>query len=111
MVSGAPAFQATAARVFMGRDADHWSSPLRPLQLGVGSSDGALVMVRGVQALLEAHPDFWLLRVDVTNAFNEVEWAAVFEAVRGAGLGHFYCFFICTYQRDRKSRGGVAAAA
>ena len=65
---------------------------LVPLQFGVGLSDGASMVVRGVQGSLAAHDDWGVLSLDIANAFNSVERSAIFEALRSRGFGHWIPF-------------------
>ena len=53
----------------------------QPAQLGVGARGGSDVMVRGIQAALDAHPDWVCMTVDYTNAFNAGSRAVMLQEV------------------------------
>ena len=65
---------------------------LAPLQLGVGVSDGAATVVRGIRGVMDAHPTWSLLSLDVANAFNSVERVAMYEGLRARGFQRFIPF-------------------
>jgi hypothetical protein len=65
---------------------------LVPLQMGVGVSDGAAIVYRGLRGALTAHPGWCALRVDVTNAFNCVDRVGIFEGLRRRGFQRFIPF-------------------
>ena len=43
---------------------------LMPLQFGIAVPGGTEAVVLGIRAALQAHPDWVVLKVDVSNAFN-----------------------------------------
>ena len=44
---------------------------LAPRQVSVGVSGGISVLYHGLRLLLEVHPDFLVVRIDLRNAYNE----------------------------------------
>ncbi len=54
-------------------------------QFGVIVSDGCEVVVHGIRIVLDVHPDWVLLQVDVTNAFNIILCKAIFQKLRVKG--------------------------
>ena len=44
-----------------------------PFQYGVGTPGGAETVVHLAAATLQAHPDWGLLSLDLSNAFNELD--------------------------------------
>jgi len=70
---------------------------LAPLQFGVGVSDGATVVYRGVEALLAANPEWGVLSLDIQNAFNTVDRSAMFQALRDRGFGDWIPFIRLFY--------------
>ncbi len=46
-------------------------------QVGVMIRDGCETMVHGVQMMLDLHPNWVVLQVDVHNAFNSVSQLAI----------------------------------
>ncbi len=57
-------------------------SSLAPLQVGVGTRSGVDAAVHAVSSALAADPRHVLLTVDMANAFNTVDRAAIFAAVQ-----------------------------
>ena len=53
-----------------------------PVQFGVGMPGGAENIVHGIRNLLSDHPDWVLVSLDLTNAFNSVSRAAFFKQVQ-----------------------------
>ena len=49
---------------------------------------------------MDAHANWWLLRLDIRNAFNEVERSAVFEALRRHHLGGMVPFLRLFYAQS-----------
>ena len=74
-----------ASRSIMLHYRDDFQDILAPLQLGVAVPGGSEAVVLGICAALEAHPDWVLLSMDLTNAFNSVDRALVFEALQTGG--------------------------
>ena len=74
-----------ASRSVMLHYRDDFQELLAPLQLGVAVPGGSEAVVLGIRAALEAHPDWVLLSMDLTNAFNSVDRARVFEALQTGG--------------------------
>ena len=64
-------------KVIQGQAADM----LAPLQLAVGVSGGAEIMVRTVRSALELHPDYTAVSVDIQNAFNALNRSAMLRKV------------------------------
>ena len=56
------------------------TSFLQPQQLLVGVESGDTKLINGLRMTLDAHPDWVLVSLDLFNAFNEIERAAVLEA-------------------------------
>ena len=54
----------------------------RPEQVAVGVKGGLSIMIHGIRALLQQSPEMVCVKMDLKNAFNEVERAALVEAVR-----------------------------
>ena len=54
-----------------------------PQQVAVGVAGGMSKMVFGMRLLLEAHPEWALVKVDLKNAFNEVDRVKVLRALSG----------------------------
>ena len=58
---------------------------LQPFQLGVAVPGGSEAVVLGIRAALEANPDWTLVAMDVSNAFNSIHRSAIFEALQEGG--------------------------
>jgi hypothetical protein len=54
----------------------------RPQQVAVGVKGGLSILVHGVRALMQQSPDLVCVKLDLRNAFNEVDRAALVRAVR-----------------------------
>ena len=54
----------------------------RPEQVAVGVKGGLSIMIHGMRALLQQSPEMVCVKMDLKNAFNEVERASLVEAVR-----------------------------
>ena len=52
---------------------------LWPQQVAVGIADGISKLVFGMRLLVEAHPDWVVVKIDLKNAFNEIKRATVLE--------------------------------
>ena len=50
---------------------------LWPQQIAIGIPSGISLLVFGVRALLDLHPDWVAVRIDLSNAFNQIKRAAV----------------------------------
>ena len=53
-----------------------------PVQFGVSMPGGAENIVHGIRNLLSEHPDWALVSLDLTNAFNSVSRVAFFKQVQ-----------------------------
>ena len=51
-------------------------------QVAVGVNGGLSILVHGIRALMQQSPGLVCVKMDLSNAFNEVERAALVEAVR-----------------------------
>ncbi|EJK70875.1 hypothetical protein THAOC_07730, partial [Thalassiosira oceanica] len=70
-----------------------YNSILGPVQNGVGVKGGISVTAIGVQAALDANPDFGIIQGDIKNGYNEVARESVLNAIRSAGtLGDTLAF-------------------
>lgn len=49
-----------------------------------GHPGGCESVVHGLRVILDIHPDWAVIQVDVANAFNFVSWRVMFEEVRDA---------------------------
>eukprot|EP00973_Karenia_brevis_P030038 4140816-Karenia_brevis.AAC.1 len=47
-----------------------------PQQVAVGTPSGINLVVFGVRSLLELHPDWVAVRIDIRNAYNEIKRSA-----------------------------------
>ena len=52
---------------------------LAPRQVSVGVSSGISILYHGLRLLLEVHPDFLVVRIDLRNAYNESRRAQVLQ--------------------------------
>jgi hypothetical protein len=52
---------------------------LAPRQVSVGVSGGISILYHGLRLLLEVHPDFLVVRIDLRNAYNESRRAQVLQ--------------------------------
>eukprot|EP00973_Karenia_brevis_P054864 7627837-Karenia_brevis.AAC.1 len=48
-----------------------------PQQMAIGVPSGITMVVFGVRALLELHPEWAVVRLDLRNAYNEIKRASV----------------------------------
>ena len=55
---------------------------LSPQQVAIGNPSGISLVVFGVRALLELHPDWVVVRLDLWNAFNEIKRAIVMQRLQ-----------------------------
>ena len=63
----------------------HFENLLSPHQYGVGVRGGCEMVVHGLRAVLDLHPDWIVFQVDIANAFNSVERSFIFFELRAAG--------------------------
>ncbi|KAG6555109.1 hypothetical protein Mapa_003144 [Marchantia paleacea] len=63
----------------------HFQEHLCSHQFGVTTTRGYEAVSLGTRALLDIHPDWIILQVDVENAFNNVSRASIFRELREAG--------------------------
>ena len=67
---------------------------LAPQQLAVGIPGGLSILVHGVRALLRMRPDFVVVRLDLRNAYNEIDRAVLLERMAAVEqLGPLAKFF------------------
>ena len=71
----------TTWKVLMGGVQRKLEGILRPQQVAVGVQGGLSILVHGVRALMQQSPGLVCVKLDLRNAFNEVERAALVEAV------------------------------
>ena len=69
------------SKCFVGALSDKIVPLLAPLQIGVSMRGGCEAAAHAVKEALKEAPDKWLLRVDLSNAFNSVDRSAVLEQV------------------------------
>ena len=50
---------------------------LAPQQVAVGVSGGISIMINGIRILLEQRGDFVLVKIDLKNAYNEIDRSAL----------------------------------
>eukprot|EP00973_Karenia_brevis_P032374 4462653-Karenia_brevis.AAC.1 len=55
-----------------------------PQQVAVGIPSGITLLVFGVRTLLELHPDWVAIRIDLRNAYNEIKRAAILRRLDGS---------------------------
>ena len=56
-----------------------------PVQNGVGLKNGISVTAIGIQAAMDANPDFGVIQGDIKNGYNEISRKSVLDAIRGSG--------------------------
>ena len=61
---------------------ERFEAIFRPQQVAVGVKGGLSIMIHGMRALLQQSPQMVMIKMDLKNAFNEVERAVLVEAVR-----------------------------
>ena len=61
---------------------ERFEAIFRPQQVAVGVKGGLSIMIHGMRALLQQSPQMVMVKMDLKNAFNEVERAVLVEAVR-----------------------------
>lgn len=64
------AYHRLASRYLAHTSRLRMAESLFPLQLGEGTASGCEIVVRVVQAIMAAHPDWGVLIDDIANAFN-----------------------------------------
>eukprot|EP00973_Karenia_brevis_P027171 3746854-Karenia_brevis.AAC.1 len=57
----------------------HLAAHFWPQQVAIGIPSGISMSVFGVRTLLEMHPDWVIVRIDLRNAYNEIKRASVLE--------------------------------
>lgn len=55
---------------------------LRPHQVAVGVKGGLSILIHGMRLLMQQNPDHMFVKIDLRNAFNKVERAAMLGAIR-----------------------------
>merc|ERR1712086_900169 len=55
---------------------------LAPQQVAVGVSGGISIMINGIRILLEQRGDFVLVKIDLKNAYNEIDRSALLRRCR-----------------------------
>ena len=77
------------------------SSHLWPQQVAVGVPAGISLLVFGARALLELHPDWVIVKIDLRNAYNEISRAKIFERLcENPELRDLAPFFWCTHAAE-----------
>ncbi|KAL2650793.1 hypothetical protein R1flu_018921 [Riccia fluitans] len=61
-----------------------FSDHFEPWQFGVATRGGCETIVHGLQAIVDLHPDWMVLQLDIQNAFNTVSREAIFHELRSA---------------------------
>ena len=72
----------TIWKVFMQGAKESLEAILRPEQVAVGVNGGLSILVHGIRALMQQSPGLVCVKLDLRNAFNEVDRAALVRAVR-----------------------------
>ena len=65
----------------MRAKAEDFGTAMWPHQTAVSIHNGASILTQGLQLLMEQHPEWAIIKLDVTNAFNEVSRDAVLKAL------------------------------
>jgi hypothetical protein len=52
---------------------------LSPHQFGVSTPGGCEAILFSIWAILDLHPDWAMMQVDVENVFNKVSWTTIFK--------------------------------
>ena len=52
-----------------------------PCQFGIGTNGGGSQLVMAITLLLEAHPSWVVIALDIVNALNEIERQSILEAI------------------------------
>jgi len=56
-----------------------------PVQNGVGLKNSISITAIGIQAAMDANPDFGVIQGDIKNGYNEISRKSVLDAIRGSG--------------------------
>jgi hypothetical protein len=72
-------FRRLAAKCAVKHSAEVLAERLRPTQRGVGVSGGVEHLAHTITVLLEAHPDWCVLAVDIKNAFNSILRSSILQ--------------------------------
>ena len=65
----------------MSAKAGDFGEAMWPHQIAVGISGGASILTQGLRLIMELHPDWVAIKIDISNAFNEVKRHAVIQAL------------------------------
>ena len=76
-VSVGDAFFRAVGTYLADADKPAFASVLAPQQLAVGVSGGCEILVHGTRLLLELHPNFVAIKIDLRNGYGEVARAAI----------------------------------
>ena len=84
-----------------------------PQQVGLGVRGGAGLIVTAVRELLRRNPSFIVVRLDLKNAYNEMQRKAMLDAVeRNPSLRHLYqLLYASMYHRSRVYLGDANTRA
>eukprot|EP00973_Karenia_brevis_P036316 5008643-Karenia_brevis.AAC.1 len=55
-----------------------------PQQAAVGTPSGISLVIFGVRSLLELHPNWVVVRLDIRNAYNEIKRAAILRRLNAS---------------------------
>ena len=93
--------------------ADAYREFFWPQQAGLGVRGGAGLIVTAVRELLRRNPSFIVVRLDLKNAYNEMQRKAMLDAVeRNPSLRHLYQLLYATmYHRSRVYLGDANTRA
>jgi len=93
--------------------ADAYREFFYPQQVGVGVRGGAALIVTAVRELLRRNPSFVVVRLDLKNAYNEMQRSAMLEAVeRNPSLRHLYqLLYSSMYHKSRVYLGDANTRA
>ncbi len=61
---------------------DIFAKHFNPHQFGVVTRDGCKIVVHGVLMMLNLHPNWMVLQVDVYNIFNSMSWSTIFQELK-----------------------------
>ena len=89
---------ATTWKTIMAEMGEKMEGILRPQQVAVGVKGGLSILVHGVRAMLQQSPGLVVVKLDLRNAFNDVDRAELVRAVRSHHeLGDILPLMVNTY--------------
>ena len=92
-------FRRITAKTICMQKREDFSAFFAPIQNGVAIKGGSELLIHQIQVILESHPDWLVLKTDVSNAFNCINRSHLLKEVHKA-FPDLYNHSFCMYGRS-----------